>query len=170
MAGPAPSARTGGDRSPRICRGSRGRAAPYTWPLDRLSATRRVRGYSSGHHAEGLRRQAWLPHESTASPESPEGVDSALQLVMYAVPFAPCLLGQASPSISRRTCSSRMAADSTRVRLPSSPIFSVSIVHRYSTSFCFGSPRMRMPATHPHTCCTRGGPQGCRPHLWGPSH
>src|SRR4030095_5131177 len=88
---PSPSAQTGVDRSPQICRGSRGRAALYIGPPDRLSAPRRVRGKSSGRHAEHLRRQAWLPHESTASPESLEGVDSALQPVMQAVSCARCL-------------------------------------------------------------------------------
>src|SRR5262249_23549906 len=92
IARPSPSARTDRGRSPQICRGSRGRAAPYAGPPDRLSATRRVRGYSSAHHSKSLRRQALRPRESTASPENPEGVDSVLQLMMYAALFAPCPL------------------------------------------------------------------------------
>src|SRR5262245_62775300 len=91
MARPAPLGRTGGDRSPRICRCSRGHAAPYTAPPDGPSAPWRVHGCSSDCRTGGLRRQATLPHESTASPETLAEVDSVLALAASALPFAPCL-------------------------------------------------------------------------------
>lgn len=93
MVGPAPSERTGGDRSPRICRCSRGHAAPYTAPPDRPSAPPRVRCCSSDCRTRGLRRQASLPCKSTASREILAEVDSVLALAGSALPFAPCLRG-----------------------------------------------------------------------------
>src|SRR5215510_11467314 len=93
VAGPAASARTSEDRPPRICRYSRGHVALYRAPPDRPSGLQRVRGYSSGRRTEGLRRQAWPPRESTVSPKSLEGVDSALPLVAAAVPLVFCPLG-----------------------------------------------------------------------------